>query len=135
MLISIIPAIMLISIMVSLLIFTPILLVDLIDGSFRISETVLWFGNVLAILFMAIGCLIFGILVDRLNPGIVLTFGSLFLAMQVALFFNHLRNGGEYGLIFFAPIWICFRYHWCNSFGCRATIPCQDSINKRQYHL
>ena len=39
-----------------------------------------------AILFMAIGCLIFGILVDRLNPGIVLTFGSLFLAMQVALF-------------------------------------------------
>ena len=44
--------------------------------------------------------LIFGILVDRLNPGIVLTFGSLFLAMQVALFFNHLRNGGEYGLIF-----------------------------------
>ena len=100
MLISIIPAIMLISIMVSLLIFTPILLVDLIDGSFRISETVLWFGNVLAILFMAIGCLIFGILVDRLNPGIVLTFGSLFLAMQVALFFNHLRNGGEYGLIF-----------------------------------
>ena len=102
MLISIIPAIILISIMVSLLIFTPILLVDLIDGSFRISETVLWFGNVLAILFMAIGCLIFGILVDRLNPGIVLTFGSLFLAMQVALFFNHLRNGGEYGLIFFA---------------------------------
>ena len=87
MLISIIPAIILISIMVSLLIFTPILLVDLIDGSFRISETVLWFGNVLAILFMAIGCLIFGILVDRLNPGIVLTFGSLFLAMQVALFF------------------------------------------------
>lgn len=102
MLISVIPAIILISIMVSLLIFTPILLVDLIDDSFRISETVLWFGNVLAILFMAIGCLIFGILVDRKNPGIVLTVGSLFLAMQVALFFNHLRNGGEYGLIFFA---------------------------------
>lgn len=102
MLVSIVTAVILVSIVVSLLIFTPILLTDLVDGSFRVSETVLWFGNLLAILFMAIGCLIFGVLVDRLNPGIVLTFGSLFLAMQVALFFNHLRDGGDYALIFFA---------------------------------
>ena len=102
MLASIIPATLLISVVVSLLLFTPVLLTQLIDINFALSQEVLWRSNLITIFFMAIGCLLFGFFVDRVNPGLVLTFGSLFLAMVTALLFNHLRAGGDYFLVLFA---------------------------------
>lgn len=102
MLASIIPATLLISVVISLLLFTPVLLTPLIDINFALSHEVLWRCNLITIFFMAIGCLLFGFFVDRTNPGVVLTFGSLFLAMVTALLFNHLRAGGDYFLVLFA---------------------------------
>lgn len=102
MLASIIPATVLISVVVSLLLFTPILLTSLIDINFSLSHNELWHYNLIVLLFMAIGCLLFGFFVDRVNAGLVLTFGSLFLAMVIALLFNQLRTVGDYLFVLFA---------------------------------
>lgn len=102
MFISLIIASTLTAAIISLLIFTPTLLSSLIDLSFGISEALLWRANLVIAISMAMGAVVFGLLVDRFNAGVVLILGSLFLALQVVLLFNHLRTDGDNLLWYFA---------------------------------
>lgn len=89
-------------IITSLMTFIPMLLAPLLVNHFYISNNELYFGSVIALIFMVIGSVFFGFLTDRFDAGRTLVFGGLFLIIQVAAFFNHLQSGGEMILILFA---------------------------------
>lgn len=89
-------------IIASLSVFIPTLLAPLIIGNFHISMDELYFGSIIGLIFMMIGSVFFGFLVDRINAGRVLVLGGLFLISQALVFFYHLRGGGELILVCFA---------------------------------
>lgn len=86
----------------SVFIITALLLPNLINIGFVITEYYLHIGSIISIFFMVIGCIFYGILVDRFNAGKIIILGSAFLFLQVMLFFGHLKGGGELILVFFA---------------------------------
>ena len=98
----IIPAITLTWLSVSLMIIITLLLPNLINAGFIVSESILRLGNIISIVFMVIGCVFYGFMVDYTNASKVVSLGGLFFILQTMLFFGHLSSGGELILIFFA---------------------------------
>lgn len=96
------PAITLTWLSVSLMVIIALLLPNLINAGFVLSENILRLGNVISIIFMMIGCVFYGFMVDYGNAGKVMSVGGLFLILQTMLFFGHLSSGGELILVFFA---------------------------------
>lgn len=86
----------------SLLIVIAILLPHLINMSFVITEYYLYIGSITSLFFMIIGSIFYGFLTDRFNAGRIIIIGSVFLILQIMLFFGHLKSGGELILVFFA---------------------------------
>ncbi|MDO4897098.1 MAG: MFS transporter [Moraxella sp.] len=96
------PAITLTWLSVSLMVIIALLLPSLINTGFIISENLLRLGNVISIIFMMIGCVFYGFMVDYSNAGKVMSIGGVFFILQTMLFFGHLGSGGELILVFFA---------------------------------
>lgn len=86
----------------SLFIIIAILLPQLVNIGFVVKEYYLHIGGIISIFFMILGSLFYGFLTDRFNVGKVIIMGSIFLLLQVMLFFGHLKSGGEFILVFFA---------------------------------
>lgn len=86
----------------SILIVIAILLPHLINISFVITEYYLHIGGVVGMFFMIIGSIFYGFLTDRFNAGRIIIIGSIFLILQIMLFFGHLKLGGDLILVFFA---------------------------------
>ncbi|WP_066803621.1 MFS transporter [Moraxella oblonga] len=86
----------------SLFIIIAILLPQLINIGFVIKEYYLHIGAIISMFFMILGSLFYGFLTDRFNVGKIIIMGSIFLLLQVMLFFGHLKSGGEFILVFFA---------------------------------
>ena len=99
-----VPALVLSWILSSLFVVLAILLPDLISAGFVLDDGFLSFGGVIGLCFMMVGCIFYGFLVDYINAGKVMMFGGTLLVLQLALFFGHLRTGGELILIFFAML-------------------------------
>lgn len=87
----------------SLVLVVALLLPKLILLKFSIDESMLSFSNSLGILFLALGCVFFGLIADKGNTGKALMLGSIILALQALAFFYHLQNGdGDYILVMYA---------------------------------
>ncbi len=96
------PAITLSWLTASLLIIVALLLPNLINLSFVIEYGVLRLGSVVSLVFMILGCMVFGFMADYTNAGKVMLMGGTFFVIQISLFFGHLISGGELILVFFA---------------------------------
>lgn len=99
---TLLPAITLTWLSVSLMLIIALLLPNLINAGFIIPQNILRLGNVLSIIFMMIGCVFYGFMVDYSNAGKVMSIGGVFFILQTMLFFGHLGSGGELILVFFA---------------------------------
>lgn len=96
------PAITLSWLSISLMVIIALLLPNLINAGFVLSESILRLGNIISIVFMMIGCVFYGFMVDYTNASKVMSLGGLFFILQTMLFFGHLSSGGGLILIFFA---------------------------------
>lgn len=92
----------------SLVLVVVLLLPNLITLKFSIDESMLSFSNTLGILFMALGCVFYGLMADKGNTGKALIFGSIILILQSLGFFYHLQNSnGDYILVMYAILGFC----------------------------
>ncbi|OBX59889.1 hypothetical protein A9Z63_10160 [Moraxella lacunata] len=99
---SLIPAILVSWIVLSVFIVIAMIMPELLNINFSISESNLIFGSGIATLFMMIGCVFYGYLADRMNIGKVMIFGGILLIVNTSLFFAQLRYGGELILLWSA---------------------------------
>lgn len=104
---TLLPAITLSWLSISLMVIITLLLPNLINAGFVMSESILRLGNIISIVFMMIGCVFFGFMVDYTNASKVMSVGGLLFIIQTLLFFGHLSSGGELILIFFALLGFC----------------------------
>lgn len=92
----------------SLSMVIALLLPELITMKFSVSESMLYFSNNLALLFLMIGCIFFGLVADRNGTGKAMMLGSTALIMQVLAFYYHLQNGGgAFILLMYAILGFC----------------------------
>lgn len=96
------PAITLTWLSVSLMVIITLLLPSLVHAGFVVPHNLLRLGNAISILFMMIGCVFYGFMVDYTNAGKVMSIGGVFFILQTMLFFGHLQSGGGLILVFFA---------------------------------
>lgn len=96
------PALTLSWLTASLFVVLVILLPDLISKNFIVDEGVLNLGIIIGMIFMIIGCIVYGFMADFVNTAQVMLFGGIFFILQILLFFGHLTSGGELILVFFA---------------------------------
>lgn len=96
------PAVTLSWLTASLVIIVALLLPNLINSAFVIEHGVLRLGSIICLVFMMLGCMVFGFMADYSNAGKVMLFGGTFFVVQISLFFGHLISGGELILVFFA---------------------------------
>lgn len=89
-------------IMLSIFVVIAMILPDLLEAGFVVSESILIFGSGISIFFMIIGSLFYGYLVDRINAGKVMIVGGVLLIFQTSLFFVKLKFGSNLMLLWFA---------------------------------
>lgn len=99
---SLVPAVLVSWIMLSVFIVIAIIMPMLLDISFVMSESILAFGSGIAVFFMMIGCAFYGYMADRINVGKVMIFGGIFFIINTSLFFVQLRMGSDLMLLWFA---------------------------------
>ncbi|STY93484.1 MFS transporter [Moraxella bovis] len=99
---SLIPAVLISWIMLSVFIVIATIMPMLLNISFAVSESILVFGSGLAVFFMMIGCAFYGYLMDRVNVGKVMIFGGIFFIVNTSLFFVQLGLGSDLMLLWFA---------------------------------
>lgn len=100
-------ALMITFIIGSLMMVIALLLPDLITMKFSVGESMLNYSNNLALLFLMIGCVFFGLIADRSSTGKVMMLGSIALILQALAFYYHLENGGTYILLMYAILGFC----------------------------
>lgn len=87
----------------SLVIVVALLLPQMILHKFSIDASLLAFSNGLAILFLALGCVFFGLMADKGHIGKALMIGSTAVALLSLAFYYHLQNSsGDYILLMYA---------------------------------
>lgn len=99
---SLVPAVLVSWIMMSIFIVIAMMMPTLLNISFVISESILTFGSGIAVFFMMIGCAFYGYLVDRVNVGMVMIFGGILFIANTSLFFVQLGRGSDLTLLWFA---------------------------------
>lgn len=91
----------------SLSMVIALLLPDLITMRFSVGESMLSYSNNLALLFLMLGCVFFGLIADRSGTGKAMMLGSTALIIQALAFYYHLENGGTYLLLMYAILGFC----------------------------
>lgn len=86
----------------SIFMIVAILLPDLVMAVYPIDADMVGIANGLGLWFLMLGCVFYGFLADRMNPGLVLMGGSVILMAQIFGFYLHLQAGGELLLILYA---------------------------------
>lgn len=79
----------------------------LVQSTFHLPATRAFAGNAIASLALAIGCLAFGRLTDRIGSAWSLLVGALVLALSTWLLFVDLRAGGAHFLPLYALAGFC----------------------------
>lgn len=87
-------------VIVSLLVFVPTLLLPLVELNFTLSLFSSRFGSMLTIVFMAVGCVFFGVLSDFVNRTRLLIMAGIALLIQSAIFVLYMQNDGALVLLF-----------------------------------
>ncbi|CAM4147616.1 MFS transporter [Psychrobacter arenosus] len=89
----------------SLVIVVALLLPQMITHKFSIDPSLLGFSNGLAILFLSLGCVFFGLMADKGHIGKALMIGSIAVALQSLAFYYHLQNSsGDYILLMYTVL-------------------------------
>lgn len=101
---SFLPATLLASIAVTLIAFISSSLISLAELDTSLTAAMIRVGCLLAMFFMMLGSVFYGLMADIFNPGRVLIFAGLFLILQTMMFYFHLTSGGEYLLALFAML-------------------------------
>lgn len=101
---SFLPATMLASIIITLIAFISSSLMSLTELDTALTTSMISIGSLLAMFFMVIGSVFYGLMVDIFNPGRVLIFSGLLLILQTMMFYFHLTGSGEYLLVLFAML-------------------------------
>lgn len=96
------PAVVLSWAMLSIFIVIGMILPNILDITFNISESELTFGSGISTLFMIIGCIFYGYVADRVNIGRLMMYGGVLLIFNTALFFAQLNFGSQLMLVWFA---------------------------------
>lgn len=99
---SLIPAILVSWIMLSVFIVIAVLMPKLLNMNFAISQGELIFGSGIATLFMMIGCVFYGYLTDRMNVGKIMIVGGVLLIFNTSLFFWQVQLGTNFLLVWSA---------------------------------
>lgn len=91
-------------IIASLLLLVPIFLLPLIELGFDLYGATQRSVSFVGILFMIIGCVLFGFLADMINTGRLLAIAGFALFLQAIALFFHMRHDGQFILLFFTTI-------------------------------
>lgn len=98
------PAVVLSWVIISVFIVIGMILPQILDIHFNISESDLTFGSGISTLFMIIGCIFYGYVSDRVNIGRLMMWGGLLLIANTTLFFIQLNFGSRLMLVWFATL-------------------------------
>lgn len=92
---SFLPALVLSTIVASLAIIMTFSLPYIFEFGFQVSRVAARFSGLVAMIFMILGCVFFGFLVDIGNAGRVLIVASILLTIQASILFLNLHTGDE----------------------------------------